>query len=334
MRILYVKPGVLEKQTVEAALSVHELIFTDDLDTVREEDCLNIDALSVFVDTPIDAQMLERFPKLSLIAARSTGFDHIDVHRAELLGITVLHVPRYGSQTVAEFTFALMFAITRNAFLAYGDMQFRSPVTNLEKYEGVNLEGKKLGVVGTGLIGQRVCAIARCFGMEVLAFDLYPNEALKASGVVYLPLDELMREADVVTLHLPSTKESHHIVNADMLSLMKKDAFLINTARGDLIDTHALVKTLGEGGIKGAALDVLEGERYLREEDSLSEEERNDTGITWLLNDNHALIKMENAIVTPHIAFDTREAKAEIVETTIKNILSFAEGEIVNKVPL
>jgi D-lactate dehydrogenase len=333
MRILYVKPGVLERQTVQTALSEHELIFTDDLDAVDEEICMDVDILSVFVDTAVDAAVLERFPKLSLIAARSTGFDHIDAHRAELLGITVLHVPRYGSQTVAEFAFTLMFAITRNAFLAYGDMQFKSQVTNLEKYEGFNLSGKKLGVVGTGLIGQRVCSIARCFGMTVLAYDLYPNEDLKASGVAYLPLDELLREADIVTLHLPSTKETRHMLNTEMLSLMRKDAYLVNTARGDLVDTHALVRVLQEGRIRGAALDVLEGERYLREEDRLSEEERNDENIKRLLEDNHALIEMENAIVTPHIAFNTREAKAEIVETTIHNIQSFMEGTIVNKVP-
>lgn len=334
MRILYVKPGVLERKTVETALSAHELIFTDDLDTVDEDVCMGVDVLSVFVDTAVDASMLERFPKLSLIAARSTGFDHIDIRRAELLGIIVLHVPRYGSQTVAEFAFTLMFAITRNAFLAYGDMQFKSPVTNLEKYEGFNLAGKKLGVVGTGLIGQRVCAIAQCFGMEILAFDLYPNEPLKASGVRYLSLDALLQEADIVTLHLPSTKETHHVLDAEKLSLMKKDAYLINTARGDLVDTHALVKALKEGAIKGVALDVLEGERYLREEDQLSNEEKNDENIQRLLRDNHALIEMENAIITPHIAFDTKEAKAEIVETTIKNIESFVGGEIINKVPL
>lgn len=332
MEILYVKPGIGEKEKVEQGFPEHSFIFTDDIASISDEICEKIDVISVFVNAPLDATTLTRFSSLKLIAARSTGFDHIDKAQADKMGATIVHVPRYGSQTVAEYTFTLMFALARNAFVAYADMQFTSEVKDLDQYEGCNLTGKNIGVIGTGLIGQRVCTIAKCLGMNVLAYDPYPNEALRSS-VTYVDLDTLLSQADFVTIHVPANPHTYHLLNAEKIALLKQSAYLINTARGEIVDTHALVVALQEKRIRGAALDVLEGERYLREESRLSPEEKNDSVIQQLLEDNHALIAMKEAIVTPHIAFDTKEAKEEITQTTIANIKAFAEGKIINEIP-
>jgi D-lactate dehydrogenase len=330
MKILYIKPSTDEREAIEAGLSEHELFFSDDLDLVQEDVCNTVEAISVFVNTQLREDTLARFPKLTLIVARSTGFDHIDIATARAKGVTVVHVPRYGSQTVAEFTFALIFALAKNVFTAYADMQFKSSITNLDQYEGCNLMGKTLGVVGTGLIGQRVSMIAACLGMKVLAYDVNQNEALQ-SVVSYVDLDTLLSQSDFVTLHVPGNKHTHHLINAEKIALLKPSAYLVNTARGQVIETRALVAALEEGRIKGAALDVLEGEQYLRE---ASAEMLADPVIRQLVDDNRKLIAMEQAIITPHIAFDTREAKDEIVETTIANIKAFARGETINEVPL
>lgn len=332
MRILYVKPSAREKEAVGAALEEHDLVFVDTLDGLDNALCESVEILSVFVDTSLDAQTLDRFSNLKLIATRSTGFDHIDSDYAGKRGIPVVHVPRYGSQTVAEYTLALMFALARNTFAAYADMRSKAAVINLEPYEGCNLMGKSLGVIGTGLIGQRVCAMASCLGMQVFAYDQFPNEALQAS-VAYVDLDVLLRESDFVTIHVPSTPQTRHLLNAEKIALLKRSAYLINTARGDIIETHALLSALKEGRIRGAALDVLEGEKYLKGESSLTAEEMADSHIQESLRDNHELILMDNVIVTPHIAFDTREAKEEILETAVATIRAFAEGEIINKIP-
>jgi D-lactate dehydrogenase len=330
MKILYIKPSTDEREAIEAGLSEHELFFSDDLDLVQEDVCNTVEAISVFVNTQLREDTLARFPKLTLIAARSTGFDHIDIATARAKGVTVVHVPRYGSQTVAEFTFALIFALAKNIFSAYTDMQFKSSITNLDQYEGCNLAGKTLGVVGTGLIGQRVSMIAACLGMKVLAYDVNQNGALQ-SVVTYVDLDTLLSQSDFVTLHVPGNKHTHHLINAEKIALLKPNAFLINTARGEVIETHALVVALEEGHIKGAALDVLEGEQYMRE---VSPEELADPEVRQLVDDNRKLIAMEQAIITPHIAFDTREAKDEIIETTIANIKAFSLGDAINEVPI
>jgi D-lactate dehydrogenase len=329
MKILYIKPSAGEREAASAGLEGHELIFSDDLDSVSESVCDSVEAISVFVNTPLSAESISRFPRLQLIATRSTGFDHVDTEAARAKGIRVVHVPRYGSQTVAEYTFALIFALAKNVFAAYTDMQFKSAVTDLDQYEGCNLMGKTLGVVGTGLIGQRVSAIAAGLGMKVLAYDVAPTEAIQ-SIVTYVDLDTLLSQSDFVTIHVPGNKHTHHLIHAEKIALLKKSAYLINTARGEVIETHALVTALEEGRIRGVALDVLEGEHYLRK---ATPEQLSDPVIRQLLEDNRKLIAMDQAIITPHIAFDTREAKEEIMETTIANIKAFARGEIVNEVP-
>lgn len=327
------KPGKGERELVTTLLEGHEVLFADDLSEIDSMVLEEVTLLSVFVDTEVDATMLAQLPALTCISTRSVGFDHIAVTEAKARGIAILRVPHYGSQTVAEFAFALMFALSRNAYQAYVDMMDHASITDLTPYEGFDLAGKTLGVVGTGLIGQRVCAIAKSFGMNVLAFDQYPNETLLVSGVAYVDLEMLMRQSDLVTIHVPGRPETHHMINAHMLSLMKPTAYLINTARGEVVDTQALVDALQNKQIAGAGLDVLEEELALKEESILTDAQKQDTALMHALELNHTLISMPNVVVTPHIAFDTKEAKREIIETTVENIKSYSRGEVVNEIP-
>ncbi len=334
MYILYIKPNLQEKETVRTTLAPHEVVFADEIDTVDASVLNDVEVLSVFVDTAVDGSVLDQLPQLKCIVTRSVGFDHIAVDVARSRGITISRVPHYGSQTVAEFAFALMFALSRKAYQAYVDLTADTSVDTLEPYEGFDLGGKTLGVIGTGKIGERVCAIAKSFGMEVIAYDQFPNSALIASGIKYASIEEVMQKSDIVTLHVPSLPSTHHLINAHLLSLMKPTAYLINSARGEIVDTQALVDALKNKQIAGAGLDVLEGERFLAKEEELTSEQKQDPKIVVLLSLDHTLIDLPNVVVTPHIAFNTREAKNEITQVTLQNIVGFINGEPINQIPL
>jgi D-lactate dehydrogenase len=199
------------------------------------------------------------------------------------------------------------------------------------KMEGFDLNGKTLGVVGTGKIGKNVVKIAKGFGMNIVAYDLYPDlDFAKENNFEYKSLEDVAKMSDVITLHTPYNKENHHLINKNIISLMKKGVCLVNTARGELIDTFALVDGLKNGIILGFATDVLEGERILKEKrgffDRPSKEEEN------LIKINHELMEMPNVIITPHVAFFTLEAVASIQKTTIENIEGFLSGALINLV--
>jgi len=327
MNILYIRPYEKESAIVEAALPEHELIVAECIQDVDVSVRSSIDVLSVFVDYEVTKDMLDLLPNLRLIATRSAGFDHIDTAEAQSRNITISRVPHYGARTVAEYAIALMFALSRNAFRSYADMQRHAGTVEFAAYEGFDLCGKTLGVVGTGVIGKSVCQIAKGIGMNVLMFDAFPDEAFAAEhGLVYVALDELLVQADIVTLHVPSMPATHHMINEEKLNLMKSGSYLINTARGEIIDTSALVRALQSGHLAGAGLDVLEGEHDLREEVDLLASGVGPSDIWETLVADHALIDMPQVIVTPHIAFNTVEAKREITDITIANIRGFVAG--------
>ncbi len=328
MKIVYVRPTDSEKEVVTAALEGSEIIYVDNFDDINDEVLTTVDVISVFVDTAVDATVLARCPNLRLIAARSVGFDNIDIVKAHERGITVCRVPHYGAQTVAEFAFALMFALSRKVAEAQTAMRIEKKVVDQLPYEGFDLSGKTLGVVGTGKIGQRVCVIAQSFGMKVIASDAYPNEEVTKYGVQYVPLETLMRDSDIVSLHVPSIASTYHMINAQMINLMKKNAYIINTSRGEIIDTQALVEALQQQVIAGSGLDVLERERDLKEEISSSDPEQ-----VRLRVNNYTLMDMPQVIVTPHIGFNTKEAKEEIIQCTIANIKAFEIGVPTNVIP-
>lgn len=282
-----------------------------------------VDTLCVFVTSEINKEVIDAMPTLKHIATRSTGADHIDIAYAKEKGITVSHVPGYGEQTVAEFAFALLLTLSRKIFDAYHQVREQGDYS-FEHLRGFDLYGKTFGVVGTGKIGAHVARIAIGFGMNVVAYDISPDKALaKEIGFTYVDsLEDLLRQSDVVSLHVPYVKETHHMLNAETIGMMKDGVYLINTARGELIDTTALIGALKDGSIAGAGLDVLEGERDLKEEAELVQGLTKEVDVQVLLED-HVLIDMPNVVVTPHIGFYTKEAEQEIVETTIENIETF-----------
>jgi D-lactate dehydrogenase len=230
-----------------------------------------------FVATQVTAQVMDRMPHLGLIAARSTGTDHIDAAEAARRGITIANVPDYGSVAVAEHTFALLLTLTRiRPHLA----------------PGTDLSGKTIGVIGTGAIGRHVMQIAHGFGMNVLAYDLEHRP-----GIRYGDLSEVLAQADIITLHIPATPATRHFINAKRIAAMKPGVILINTARGSLVDTAALSQALHSGQVTAAGLDVIES-----------------------ASDAEAGPALPNTIVTPHIAYNTREAIRRISDITLDNI--------------
>lgn len=335
MEILYLRPYPGEAKLLRSCAPQHTWHCVDAIDALDEDTCASIEVLSVFVDVEVDEALLVKLPNIRAIATRSTGYDHIDMAAVEKRDIPVLFVPQYGTRTVAEYAFALIFALSRKAFRAYMDMQTWSVVTDLSVYEGFNLTGKTLGVVGTGRIGAEVCRIGTGLGMNVVGYDVERREDLVTEGVVrYLEKDALLATADIVTLHVPACEATRHLIDADALAKIKRGAYLINTARGTVVDTHALVESLRSGHLAGAGLDVLEGERELRDELELLRDDRTDPKLFEMLVADHALIDMPNVIVTPHIGFNTKEAKREITETTIENIDSFGAGRPQNVVSI
>ena len=328
MKVLYIRPYTGEMEMVTAGLPGHEAIAAECVFDVADEVLADVAVLSVFVDYQVTADVLAKLPSLTCIATRSAGFDHIDRSVTAERNITIVRVPHYGARTVAEYAFALMFALSRNVYRSYLDLRSQASDVVLERYEGFDLCGKTLAVVGTGVIGKSVCAIGRGIGMKVLAFDVHPDvEFAKTQGITYGELDTILPQADIVTIHVPSLPATHHLINQERLALMKQGSYLINTARGDIVDTMALVAALKNGHLAGAGLDVLEGEHELRNEVALlSGDEPVDVSLWKTMVADHALIDLPQVVVTPHIAFDTKEAKREITEITLANIVAFAAG--------
>lgn len=289
------------------------------------------DAVSTFIYSSLGKDVLDSLPRLTLIASRSTGVDHIDARACRDRGITVCNVPSYGTHTVAEHVFGLLLTISHRLEEAID--RTRKGEFSAKGLQGFDLLGKTLGVVGTGGIGKAVIRIANGFGMAVVAYDVKPDDAAaRELGFHYVGLDALLGEADVVTLHVPSSPHTRHLIGRAQFAKMKRGAVLINTARGDVVDVRALAWALADGGLSAAGLDVLADEPAIREEAEVLRsvyEQRHDLGA--LLAD-HALIRMRNVIVTPHIAFNTREAVRRILDTTIDNIRAFAEGHPANAV--
>ena len=286
--------------------------------------------VSVFIYSRLTRALIGRLRGVRLIATRSTGFDHIDLAACRARKIAVANVPAYGENTVAEHTFALILALSRNVHKAYvrtvkGDF-------SLTGLQGFDLKGKTLGVVGAGRIGLHVVKMAKGFGMEVLAYDVQKNSFLsEVLDFRYVPLKELLHRSDIVSLHVPYSPATHHVMNRETFRLMKRGALLINTARGGLMDTHALVEALDRGIVGGAGLDVLEGEELVKEERQLLEKDFPKERLITALK-NNILLHRENVVITPHIAFDSREALQRILETTVSNIAGFLSGSPANLV--
>lgn len=289
--------------------------------------------VSVFINSRAGKAFLEKLPKTRLIATRSTGYDHIDVAAAKARGISVATVPTYGENTVAEHTFALILSLSRNLRRAY--FKTRDNDFSLDGLMGFDLKGKTLGVVGTGHIGLHVIHMARGFGMKVIAYDVKQQTFLsEVMDFRYVSLEELLSVSDIISLHVPYMPQTHHLIHLGNISKIKRGAVLINTSRGGLIETAALVKALDEGIFAGAGLDVLEGEELILEERRLlaTADDKEAWGKIQVALKNHVLLARDNVIYTPHMAFYSEEAVKRILDTTIQNIRAFLQGRPVNTV--
>jgi len=286
--------------------------------------------LSVFIRSPITANLLDRMPNLRMIATRSTGSDHIDLAACDGRGIVVSNVPHYGENTVAEFTFALMLALSRHLVRAINHT--RSCDFSLQGLQGIDLRGRTLGVIGAGNIGLHVIRIARGFAMNVLAYDVRPQPLIaEVLDFRYVEMDELLRESDIVSLHVTGGPTTHHLMNRDRFEKMKRGVLLINTSRGTVVDSQALMWALDHGVVAGAGLDVVEGEELITEERELLTTAEPSQKLRMVLCEE-ALLQYPNVLVTPHMAFDTREAMERITETTEENIHCFLAGHPINVV--
>ncbi|HUI05572.1 MAG TPA: hydroxyacid dehydrogenase [Verrucomicrobiae bacterium] len=282
------------------------------------------EVVSPFIYSRLTAARLAKLPQLKLIATRTTGFDHIDVAECARRGIMISNVPFYGENTVAEHTFALILALSRKVHEAF--VRVRAGNFSLDGLRGFDLKDKTIGVVGAGHIGLHVIRIARGFGMNVLAFDVHRDGFLaEVLGFTYTDLDTLLGRSDIITLHAPYTKRTHHLINRDNVGRIKRGAILINTSRGGLVDTEALLKALDDGILAGAGLDVLEGEEAIYEESALLGDAVNPERLRQALQ-NHVILKKPNVVFTPHNAFNSQEALERILQTTADNIAAFVAG--------
>lgn len=307
-------------------------LFTENLNTISPKKIKpyqDSEVISLFVHSEqLDNNRLDLFPNLKMIATRSTGFNHIDLDYCKKRGIAVCNVPRYGEATVAEFAFGLLLALSRKIIQGRNAMAHNH--IEIEKYMGFDLLGKTLGVIGTGSIGRHMIKIAQGFGMNILAYDPYPQPELKSFYVDHL--NEIYSRSDIISLHVPSTPQNFHMINQEAFDQMKRGIILINTARGDLIDTQTLYRALQQGIVAGAGLDVLENEDFLLHDEVDTSNRVNDTEFLLDSAMNLKLLQFKNVIATPHIAFNSIDAINRINTTTFDNIKSWLNGITLNNV--
>lgn len=283
------------------------------------------EAICSFVNDHIDELIIKKLKRLGikLIALRCAGYNQVNLKAAAEHGIKIVRVPAYSPEAVAEHAFALILTLARKTHKAYN--RVRENNFSLEGLTGVNIHGKTVGVIGTGAIGRAFCRIAKGFGCTILAYDVFENEEMKQMGVKYLPLNEVLSSSHIISLHCPLTPETHHLINADTISKMQNGLALINTSRGALVETKAVIKALKNGKIGFLGIDVYEQEENIFFK-NLSEEIMQDEQIARLMT-------FPNVLVTGHQAFLTKEALEQISKTTLSNISAFEKGEaLVNEV--
>lgn len=322
MKISFFEVKSWEKQYLKKALSKHTLYFFEEpLNDKNIDKAKKSDIVSVFIYSNITKKVITSLKKTKLICTRSTGFDHIDLKACSKHNVCVCNVPSYGDNTVAEHTFALILSLSRKIHKSY--TKTLNNDFSLEGLKGFDLKNKTLGVLGTGKIGLHVVRIARGFGMKVLAHDLNPDEFMsEVLDFEYVGRDYLYKNSDIISLHLPHTKDTHHLINKKTFKKMKQGAILINTARGSLVELDALLEALDKEKLSGAGLDVIEGEEYIKEEKELLHSPKKSEEAVTLAKD-HILFDKENVIFTPHIGFYSQEALDRILKISVNNILNF-----------
>ena len=336
MKIGFFEIEQWEADYVKQRLSGIEFFFSEEkLNKDNLPSQKDFDAVSVFVGSDVKKEVIDNFPNLKLLTTRSTGFDHIDLNEVKNKSVRTGYVPGYGDNTVAEFAFALLLNFSRKIFEAVRRVK-QDENFSFDGLQGFDLNGKTIGIVGIGRIGKFMIKIAKGFGMNVLAYDVYPNEALaKEMEFSYASLDDLLANSDVISLHIPYTEANHNFIDSEKIKKMKKGAVLINTARGGLVKIEDVVKSLIDGTLGGYCTDVLKEEGIIKDERAfLLYGHPGEHNLKAVIAD-HVLMEMPNVIVTPHNAFNTKEALMRILDADIENIKSFIEkGETKYPIPM
>ena len=317
MKISFFEITEDERKKFSDALSNNEVLFFEDsIQDVDIDEFKDSDVLCVFVHSEVSKNILEKMPNLKMVCTRSTGIDHIDAEYCKEKNIVIKNVPLYGENTVAEHAFALMLSLSRKIHKSY--VRSIQGKFSTEGLQGFDLKDKTLGIIGGGRIGLHVARIAKSFGMHVRVYDINKDSFLaELINFKYVDLDELYRESDIVSLHVPLNKYTEHMINSKSLNKFKDGALLINTARGGLVKTSDLIEALKCGKLSGAGLDVIEGEEYLIEENIFNSPVEK---AAKLIVESKQLLENENVVLTPHNAFNSIEAVNRIIETTIENI--------------
>ena len=324
MNISFFEVAEEEEKGLKSEFRGSRLLFSDQpLSLGNAESAKNSEVISVFIYSKITKEILDKLPKLKMIATRSTGYDHIDLNECRKKGVAVCSVPFYGENTVAEFAFGLILSLSRN--IHKSTLRILGGDFSIAGLEGFDLKGKTIGVIGVGSIGRHVIKIASGFEMNILATSPRKDKGLQRKFKFrYAPLKTLLKKSDIVTLHVPLTPETRHMINSSTIKLMKPGAILINTSRGEVVDTKALLSALENNRIKGAGLDVIEGEAEIKEEKQLLHESgKEHQEKLKIIIDSYEILRNEKVIFTPHIAFYTEEALRRIMKTSTDNIKCF-----------
>ena len=306
----------------EVAESEHSITFFEDILNLQTAKLVSgYDAVCIFVNNPVDEELIAKISGLGVevIALRSAGFNHVDLEACKEHGVTVYRVPAYSPEAVAEHTVALILTLNRKTHKAYN--RVRENNYSLEGLTGFNLHGKTVGVIGTGTIGTEFCKIMNGFGCKILAFDPYENDTVKSIGGEYVNFNELVKTADIISLHCPLIPQTRHIIDQKSIKKMKEGVMIINTSRGALIDTTAVIEGLKSKKVGFLGIDVYEQEDDLFFKD-LSGEVIQDDEIARLMT-------FPNVLITGHQAFLTGEALQQITRTTIQNLSDHEQGKTV-----
>ncbi|WP_448682284.1 2-hydroxyacid dehydrogenase [Pseudomonas nicosulfuronedens] len=327
MRIILFSNQTYDRDSFLAANHGHGLELHFQQAQLREDTvalAMGFEVVCPFVNDDLSRPVLEHLAAggTKLIALRSAGYNHVDLAAAQALGLAVVRVPAYSPHAVAEHGVGLVLALCRHLHRAYN--RTREGDFSLHGLTGFDLHGRTVGIIGSGQIGEVFARIMSGFGCHILAYDPYPNRAIEALGGRFVELDELLAQSDIISLHCPLNEATQHLINADSLERMKRGAMLINTGRGALVDTPALIEALKSGQLGYLGLDVYEEEADIFFADR-SDQPLQDDVLARLLT-------FPNVIITAHQAFLTREALAGIAETTLANIAAWQAGTPVNLV--
>ncbi|MDR1435203.1 MAG: hypothetical protein LBI77_02255 [Puniceicoccales bacterium] len=285
----------------------------------------NVEIISTFVYSRLRGDILENFKNLKLISTRSTGYNNVDAEYCKAHGIKVANVAGYGEITVAEYAMGMLLSLTRN--IGFSNNKLRNGIVKVNGDMGIDLSGKTVGVIGTGAIGRHFVGLCHAFGCHILASDPFPNQKLIDDGMCdYVDVSHLLKSSDIISLNCPATKENYHLINKNTIDQMKDGVYIVNTARGELIDSVDLYEAIVAGKIRGAGLDVLDYEDVIIKND-IEALKNNDKNFALYSVINAKLLQLPNVILTPHIAFNSSDAVLRILNTSIQTICDFIEGK-------